>query len=413
MGNDYYIRRDRSALARGDVFANRRRRSPRYLIIPYALAFLLIGTLYWQQNAVKPMVMAAFGVVYTPTPTILESAKQGDLAFWRGDLEASIKHYRAAAALATEDIGINYQLARMLIYYSYEDDRRTAEVEEAVQIGERLSELAPNSSPANAISCFALIRAGRAEEAVQVCNRAINLDPDNAEAYAYLAQGYFDLERFEDSGTAGQRALQLDPRSIEANTAYGLLLFRSRQADAGMQYFIKAAETNKRLKYPYFNLAINAFGLGLARGDNSLHRIAISAYETILAMDKRNVQAYTGLCRVYFSTGERNLARDNCFTATELDPGYTLAWRWLGEINYLMMQYEESAAAFEKCAEYEKDLPNGARQVECWALRGLAYVQSGQCTKAMPIFTDVLNWTRNTVAIERVNKGIRVCSGDR
>ena len=414
MPDDLYLRRDRSALSSGVVFrgGRRRRRFP-WLA---ALAVVVVAgaaLVFWQFNTVQTAVLAVVGIVTTPTPTVLESARQGDLAFWRGDLNASVDYYRQAVALAPENLDITYELIRMLIYRSYADERNAPDIDAAVELAEGLLDAYPDHPRALAIHCFALTRARRAEVGAQSCNRAISLDPNNADAYAYLALAYYDLGRLDSAAEAGLEALARNPSSIEANTAYGFVQVSLRRADPAIQYFIRAAQINPRLEYPYFNMGGVALGLGLNRNDPSLYQLAVSAYDTILAMNSRNVKAYSSLCQVYLATGERNLARDNCLTATELDETYTRAWRWLGEVYYRNMEYEAAIAAFDRCMQQEAFLPAGQRQPECWYYHGLAYVQTGNCPRALPIFTDVLGWTQSTRAIELVNQGVRICTGGR
>jgi len=408
-----YVRRDRSALTSGDLFRGtirRRRMLWVYPLVVFALGVL--GLVIWQIDLLRPIALYAVGIRPTPTLSLLENARRGDLAFWRGDLDTAIAAYRAALSLAPNEIGIGYEVIRMLVYRSYAGgDQGAADRQEAVTIANRLLEVYPNNARILAITCLAYARASEPERASQYCNRALSFDTENPDALAFLSQVYYDLGRYDEAVTIGRKALELNPTSIEANTAYGLIQLTSRTPEAGIPYFVKAAEYNKQLEYPYFNLALNASGVGLQRGDPDLLRLAVGAYDTILATNKRNVRAYIGLCQVYFAIGERNLARDNCVTATELAPDNSRAWRWLGEISYLTMEYETAAQAFERCFALESGFAVEARQPECWVFRGLSYVQMGDCRKANLIFTEALSWIRGTTSIERINKGLRICTG--
>lgn len=407
---DLYLRRDRSALGRGEIFRPRRR-APRWLLSLTGFTVLAAALVFWQMNTIQPAVLALIGVRSTPTPTLLESARQGDLAFWRGNLTASIDHYRKAFALDPANVDIGYELIRMLIYRSYDDERNRSDIAEAVALAEDLLTANPSNSRAHAIHCYALLRSGQAEAATQSCQQAIRLNGEDPNPYAYLALAYYDLSRYDVAFEAATQALQRDPDGIESNTAYAFLLAASRQPDAAIEHFKKAAARNPRLEFPYFNLAINALGVGLARGDQALTLLAINAYDTVLSLNKRSVKAYTSLCRAYFSQGERNLARDSCRTAVDLDPTYTPAWRWLGEIDYRTAEYEGAIRALSECNAREKDLPPTVRQSACWYFLGLAYVQSGQCERALPIFADMLTWTRETNAVSLANKGAAICGG--
>ncbi|MBO9309418.1 MAG: tetratricopeptide repeat protein [Chloroflexi bacterium] len=410
MSRDYYIRRARSALGKGLIFRARRRRGRSALVILLSLAALGLGVVFWQLNTIQPVVLAAFGIVQTPTMTVIEAARQGDLAFWRGNLSAAIAHYTHAARLAPTNVDIVYELARMHIYRSYDDERNLADQEAALAYAEQLVAAHPRNGRAFAILCYALARSERSEEAAQACNRAIALNPEDPNPHAYLALAYYDLGRYDVAFEAAQRALRLDPNHLEGNTAYAFLLAAARRPDRALDHFKRAAAYNTRLEFPYFNLGAQALATGLQRGDQALNLLAINAYDTVLGMNRRNVKAYTGLCRAYFATGERNLARDNCRTAVDIDPSYTPAWRWLGEVYYRTMEYERAVEAFDACRALDSQVPPPLRQAECWFYGGLAYLSLGDCKRAMPIFNDVLTWTTSARAIELTNKGVAICN---
>lgn len=411
MPQDLYVRRNRSALKSGEIFRPRRKRFARPLLVLVLFALAGAALVFWQLPAIQPAALAVVGIRHTPTPTLLESAQQGDLAFWRGNLTEAVTHYRAAAQIDPFNVDIGYELARMLIYRSYNDERNRADIDEAVAIASALTGNNPRSERAFAIECYALLRAERPEDALQACRQAISLNGDDPNAYAFRALVYYDLGRYEEASEDARAALERDPANIEGNTAYGWLLVGLRRSDAAVQYFEKAAELNKRLEFPYFNLAVTTLSIALARGDQAMYQKTIDAYNTVLAMNKRSVKAYTSLCRAYFAFGEQNLARDNCRTAADLDGTYTPAWRWLGEVNYRTMEYEQASDALQRCTDQEKDLPVTARQPECWYFLGLSYVQQGDCARAMPVFNDLLSWTRSQQATDMSNKGIRVCTG--
>lgn len=410
MSRHYYIRRDQSALGRGLLFRERRRRSTPVLLVLLIAALLGMSVVFWQLSAVQSAVFAVFGIVQTPTLNVIQAARQGDLAFWRGNLNVAIEHYTHAARLAPNNVDVVYELARMHIYRSFDDERNLADREAALAYANQLVATNPSNGRAFAIQCYALVRLARSEEAAQACNRAITLIPDDPNPHAYLALAYFDLARYDVAFEAAQRALQLDPNHLEGNTAYAFLLAASRRADQALDHFKRAAAYNTRLEFPYFNLAAQALAMGLQRGDQALNLLAVNAYDTVLGMNRRSVKAYTSLCRAYFAIGERNLARDNCRTAVDIDPSYTPAWRWLGEIHYRMMEYEQAVEAFNACRERDAQVPAPVRQTECWSYGGLAYLSLGDCKRAMPIFNDVLAWTTSQRAIELTNKGVAICN---
>jgi len=411
MPRDMYIRRDRSSLASGTIFRGKPRRTGSVLLVLCGLGLMGVAFIYWQLDTIQPAVWNALGFGGTATPTPLELARQGDLAYNRGDLDASVDYYRRAADLMPDNVDISYELIRMLIYRSYSDDRDTHDIQEAKRRADALAQAEPNNERALAISCYADTRSQQYETATQTCNRAVALAADDADAYAYLAQVLLEQGRLDAASDAARKALAINPNHIEGNTALAFILVSLRRAPDALDYLTKATQLNPRLEYPYYNLAAIALSVGLSRGDEATEQIAIKAYDTILSLNKRSVKAYTSLCRTYLALGERNLGKDNCQTATGLDSSYSPAWRWLGELHYGSSEYAEAIQAFNECVSTEKNIPATDRQPECWVYGGLAYVQSGNCPSALPLFDDVLDWTSSTKMIDLVNKGIRICTG--
>src|SRR5262249_44429050 len=125
-----------------------------------------------------------------------------------------------------------------------------------------------------------------------------------------------------------------------------------------------------------------------------------------------SVKAYTRLCETYYRMGEPNMAKDNCASAINLDPNYTAAYKWLGQVHYTGRDYEDSIKDFETCTQQQQDanVAPDDRLTECWYLPGLAWFILGYCNKAMPIFTELLQWTHDKNAIDKTNIGINKCA---
>src|SRR5260221_6180213 len=174
MGSDLRIRRDRSALSNGSIFGRRRRGIDPWKLVAWFFAMAFLGTVMWQYNKIQPQIAAMVGVPPTATPPALSLAQAADHAFWRGDLPTAIANYRQAAKQQPTNVEFSYQLARMLIYHSYEDLRyQQTDWPEALDVSSKAIEYNPNSSRAYTINCFALSTIGKSEDAVRACIRAI------------------------------------------------------------------------------------------------------------------------------------------------------------------------------------------------------------------------------------------------
>jgi tetratricopeptide (TPR) repeat protein len=370
-----------------------------------------MGYVVWQFENIQPRVLAIVGTAPTATPPAVSFARNGNLAFVRGDIENAIVNYRQAVLQAPANVDMLYELARMLIYHSYADRRNAPDIDEAIKWADQAVLNNPANPRAYTIQCFALLSTnGREEDAVRSCLKAIQMNPKDGDAHAYLAAAYSSLTRIDAALDEGLVAVQLNDMSIDAHTFYAFVLWYKGKFASALDHFKKAAEINPRLEFPYFNMAY--FIVGSAK-DPADYNGAINAYNRILSLNKNSVKAYTRLCETYYRMGETERARDNCETATTLDNDYTLAYKWLGQVEYTRRDYEDAIKNLGICAKQEEadlTLNKEDRLTECWYIRGLAHYFLDQCDDAMEIFNDLLTWTTDKNAIDKTNIGIYNCA---
>jgi tetratricopeptide (TPR) repeat protein len=415
MANLGQIQRNRSALSRGAVFGKPRRRlivSPVFLTV---WTVLMIGAALSIRNAdnITARIEASINTPGAPTLTPIQYARQGDTAFWKGDLNAAVDNYRLAAQIDPTDVGVLYELIRVLIYRSYGDVRNLGDIDEAEQWAIKAVEASPDDPRANAINCFALVRAGKTSNAIQSCLRAIDLDDSFADAHAFLSMASYDLGRTSQASEQAETAVRLNENSIDANIAFARTLSFAGRNGAALTHYEKAASINPNLEFPFFEMGFFAYNLANRNnGDESRYRIAINAYETVIKRNPNSVKAYTRLCQTQLARGEPKLARQYCMKATEVDPGYTLGWRWLGEVYHKSRNYEDAVQAFAECQRQEIALgiPKENRTETCWWLQGVDYFILGDCDKARPILEDVLSWTRDEIAVRESNRTLLKCA---
>jgi tetratricopeptide (TPR) repeat protein len=410
--SDYRIRRDRSSLGSGTLFNGRRRREwLRPLLMANALVVGLALLVWWQFPEAQKLALGAIGSAPTATPNAVQLAQRADRAFWRGDLNAAVEDYRAAARQRPDEVGILYEFARMLIYRSYDDPRNVPNRDEALQIAQQAVDADPTNPRAYTILCWAQTVFELYEEAARNCLRAIDLNPNDAEAHAFLGVAYDGSLRFEEAGEEARRGVTINPQSIEANTVYGNLLMTRRRYDLAKNYFEAAVRLHPRLAQSHFYLGGLNRVMATTLGQPELLEAAISNYNAVLSMNRRSIKAYVRLCQTYMQTGQFNLAKDNCNTATTLDAESTEAWRFLGEALYRTRAYDDAIRAFAECSNREQALPIAQRQWQCWAYQGLAHERMQRCPQAFPLFYDLLIWTDSPKAIELVNTGLDLCGG--
>jgi tetratricopeptide (TPR) repeat protein len=440
-----YIRRERSTLSGGALFARPRRATPGWVIPLIVFLAASAGIMLWQFNALQLQVLSMAGVAPTPTLTPLEFARAGDLAYWRGDLADSILSYRQAVQADPANVDYRFELVRVLIYHSYEDQHNSMDVSEtapdadgketllvyspdgkqqgALQIAQQATLDNPSNGRAFAILCFAQMEANKAEEALQSCRRSLELRPNEPDTYAYQAYAYYALARYDSAAESANLAVglaqQLSYKSIDAYVASARVYTAVGKFDQALTAYTTAQKINPKLEFPYFELA--AFALARQKAE-----LAISAYNQVLSNNPRSIKAYSRLCSAYFNTGEFTSAINNCDQALTIDSNYLDALSTKGQILYRNRRYEEAVATLDVCVLRETDLYNAdpstfTRDEDCWMYLGLAKLMLGHCDVtdssdnaypqgAIAIFTDFLNWASNRTYINTANDGISRCN---
>jgi len=438
MAKEYYIRRDRSALADGTLFGRRKRGIARWKLIGWlaAVGFLLL--ILWQMRTVRPAVMAAFGSVETPLPSAGTYAQRAYAAYLSGNLEIAIDNYclavkgvpgkiyadpRCAAPDPTSEearkvnLDIGYELVRVLVYRSYDDRRVYSYTKDAEAWGRILADAYPKSARARAIFAFALTNNEKAEIAIPEGLNAISLDPNYGDGFAYLSLASSSASRLDNARTYGEKAVQLAPDSVDAHIAYGTALFYTGSNQGAEQEYKTALGVNPRLTFPYFQLA--AFYLNRANARNAptgMQEAAVAMYDEVLKLDNKNIKAYTRKCAAYFNIGENTKALENCKTAVGLDKDFTEARKWQGQVWYNKRDYEDAIDAFAICQKQEEQsvkegkITRAQMFPECWYLQGLAQYLLGYCDKAYPLFNEVLAFATSETAIRLTGQGIAGCA---
>lgn len=435
----YRIRRDRSALANGYIFGKKRRGIAPWKIIGWLICMGFVGAVVLQFDRVQTDLLASIGVPPTPTPNASTFAQRGYASFLGGDLESAIDNYcRAVKGKPSKpyesprcntppensneakqvSLDIGYELVRTLVYRSFDDRRiESTYTEDAEKWGRLLADSNPKSSRAHGILAYALTFNSKAELAVPEGLNAVSLNPNDGEANAYLSMANYFSARYNNSVTYGQKAVEVAPESVDAHIAYAKALFVTGKYSAAEAEYIKAAGINPRLTFPYFELA--AFYLSRANAKNAppdLQQSAVAMYDEVLKLDNKNVKAYTRKCTAYFNQGEVTRALENCRNATSLDPNFTEAWKWQGQVYYNKRGYENAIDAFQRCQKLEEaavaaeKIKKEDQFSECWYLQGLAQYLLGKCEKAYPLFNEVLGFTRNEQAISLTRRGIAGCA---
>ena len=153
-----YIRRDRSNLHFG---RQSRRRGSGVLMIAWLAVMLVMVGIIWQFNSVQTWVLAGVGSQPTATLDPVTLAQMGERAYLGGDIELAITRYGEAARLRPDDMAIQFEYGRMLLYRSYAGRSYRDRAVLALEVAQQAVERSPNDGRAQALLCYALVENGR------------------------------------------------------------------------------------------------------------------------------------------------------------------------------------------------------------------------------------------------------------
>jgi tetratricopeptide (TPR) repeat protein len=369
----------------------------------FSMVMVVMITIYFD-DVQSSTLQVIYGTA-TPTTTAVTYATQAEAAFQLGDLEESVNLYRQAATLEPDNLNIQFEFVRALIYRSFAGRNFAYLQQEAVQVAERAVSTYPDDPRSQAMYALSLAQVGRSEEAIAAGLKSIELAPQWAEAHAYLSMAYRDQGRWRLAIESGERAVQLDENSVDAKRALALSLAFVGEFDLAVQAYNDAIRIAPRMDALYFELAVYY----LAQ-DN--YDAAIAAYDQVLANDPQNVKAYTRKCETYFRQRDDSRAQEACEQAIQLDDTFPEAWRQLGMVRYTRRNYEGAIEAFETCANLQVagNFPLDQREIECWYLRGLAYYLLDNCETAVPILQEALTMFPNENVERLTYEGLSRCA---
>ena len=244
-----------------------------------------------------------------PAPLAEALRALGFLAYQRGDVAAARSYFERSLALEPENEEALAWLGR--IYMEQGDGAKAADYwSRAAAINpsprnEFFARQAKKMAAYGREAVHAFYQGYAAWEkkdyatAIASFETAVRLAPDWAEAHRWLARVYMEAGMPAKAIPHWQKVIALEGPSPDA------------------QHFLK--------------LAKEAAGVGLSAADYFFKGVA--AYEANKPAEAEK----------YFKR------------ATEADPGYVKAWRWLGRVYYESGRYAEAAAAYEKAVELDPD----------------------------------------------------------
>lgn len=405
-----YIKRE--PLGKGNLtFRKRRRRFPFLFIILYLLVLGAALYVLLNMERVQPKVLAALGPSPTPTTSAETYVAQAEAAREAGELAEAAGHYREAAVLLPENLGVLTDLSHTLTLIDTDES-----LDEALDVAEQIILLAPEDPRGYAMKARALNWKGEADQSAIEALRAIELDPTYVLGHAYLAEAYTDLGQLGQAREQAEMAIELDPFNVDARRNYAYVLEFYGDYGGAIAQYEQAIQIDPNLLDLWYGLARNYRGAGASDPTGESYRKSFETYQQIIMRTPDDPRPYVELGRTYFEVGEHESAQANLERAVALvcedcplhtyeeleamdftiptdelpDEIYVPAWRRLGMVYHTRRNFEDAIATFEEliawAEAHDVEIPLEAYYVSATDYYYLDSTEDGEplCNIAVP-----------------------------
>jgi tetratricopeptide (TPR) repeat protein len=154
---------------------------------------------------------------------------------------------------------------------------------------------------------------GRTEQALQAYLRVLQIDSPDWDANLAVARLYFELENYHASLQHYNNILSNDTTDVEALWGIGRCYFRTGEFGTAVNYYRKASVYLPDYSPILLDLA-SAF-----TNDNKLKE-ALNVYHRVIALDSTNIDALSGLGKLYYWSGKPYKSTKYYERAFKVDP---------------------------------------------------------------------------------------------
>jgi tetratricopeptide (TPR) repeat protein/serine/threonine protein kinase len=254
---------------------------------------------------------------------------------------------------------------------------KQGKLDDAIAAYRRAVELDPKDAKAHYNLGFVLSEQKKLDEAIDAYRKAIELDPQYAKAHRGLGNALVNQRKWTEAVAAYRKAIELDPKNADAHLRLGIAMHNQKKWDEAADAFRKAIEINP--KYTDVHSWLGAALLNQGKLDD-----AIAACRKALEFDPKNADARPNLVNALgqkgwgLVSGPDPMRRDPeraivaIKEAVELDPRSTMAWQWLGWVQYRLGDWRASIEALEKSRKLQEGGTGDSGQ---WIVLALAHAR--------------------------------------
>lgn len=364
------VRRD----YRHTFYQRRRAQRVRFLLLLSIFMVGLFVAVMFNLSTVQNVTASALGIKGEPTLYPAQYAMRGAEAFQAGNMALAAEEFAHAVAMQPDNVAYLYEYGKTLI--------ETNQIDRAVETADRAIALEPRDVRGYALKANALAHTDPTNALIYAL-QGQEIDQNFAPVYSAMAVANTYLYRYTQAIGYGERAIELAPEDANTHRAYSFPLLLTGRIEEVIEQLEIATSLNPNLPNPWFELAAYYKHPLVANPRRSLAIYEFMSSNLIMSPDD-TAKLYLRICETYSSADQADFAaaQMNCQRALSIKPDYGSAYRELGRMQYNRRNYEGAIESFEKCVEL------GAKDIECWALRGLAHYWMNNCDDAWRILNE-------------------------
>ncbi len=184
------------------------------------------------------------------------------------------------------------------------------------------------------------LTAERYSDAFEDLTRAAELDPTDPRPHHGLGKIYDQLFLREKSEEEYRKAIEADPGYRPSKESLAMLLYEKGKHDEAISILEGLQKETPDDPFVWAELAINATAVGR-------HQDAILLLERYNAAKGKQAWGHTHLGRAYAGSGLVDRAEAAYREAIAIDPRFSLAYHWLGQLLVAARRQEESEPFLE------------------------------------------------------------------
>lgn len=195
--------------------------------------------------------------------------------------------------------------------------------------------------------------------------KATKMDTHNSECFYWLGKIYISINDETRSKKCFEKCLNLNPQNERAIAILSAVYRKNKEWD---QNLVLLENSVKSVDGAHQKAAF--FQLGLHHLAQRNYDDSITAFRSTLKYDTNNVECWEGLADAYLARGSYTSAQKVFEKSVQLNPENSYAKLQIARIKYILQQYQESIADYEKLLKQIPDyLP---------ALKGIAESHIGR-----------------------------------